>query len=479
MSTNSKPPKVFISYSWSPEEHAQMALDLATRLVKDGIEVVFDKWDLRIGNDTIAFMERMVHDSTIDYVLLMCSKAYTDKANGREGGVGIEGSIVSSEVYGQIGQTKFVPIVIEVDKEGKPYKPTYLKPTFHIDLSDVDNYEDHYIALVRHIFGEPLYVKPILGTKPPYLQSDSGLKLTCAGKLKAFKNSIHKQDPLFKRMLRDFTAALLVDMEKLIILKSDIDGLPHNQKIEQITVKVHASGELTPIFEELTEIFACSYEYISELEIVGFIEKMLDLRARIESESTRNGLDHRRYIDPIAVVQYEFFLLLINSLFKYSLYSEVSRLTTKIYQVYPYPKYHIDAIAGSNLTFTGFNHAPTVFEENGEWKQNYRIHYKDFVEKRLRENTIQNVQETDFILSIISIKLTGDYWNAFLCHKTPTNIDLLRRMQSTEMFNRIVPIFAVKSVREMQDLLERYTREVLYRSSDHSNLDIYPLCQNP
>lgn len=50
-------PKVFISYAWGTEQYQEKVLEFATQLMKDGIDVVFDKWDLNEGNDTYTFME--------------------------------------------------------------------------------------------------------------------------------------------------------------------------------------------------------------------------------------------------------------------------------------------------------------------------------------------------------------------------------------------------------------------------------------
>jgi hypothetical protein len=55
-------PKLFISYSWSNPEHEQFVLDIATELVESGIDVILDKWDLKEGHDSYAFMEKMVAD---------------------------------------------------------------------------------------------------------------------------------------------------------------------------------------------------------------------------------------------------------------------------------------------------------------------------------------------------------------------------------------------------------------------------------
>jgi hypothetical protein len=53
-------PKVFISYSWTTPEHEEWVVDLATRLMHNGVSVVLDKWDLKEGQDVYAFMESMV-----------------------------------------------------------------------------------------------------------------------------------------------------------------------------------------------------------------------------------------------------------------------------------------------------------------------------------------------------------------------------------------------------------------------------------
>lgn len=117
-----KTPKVFISYSWSSDE---LVLDLAKRLGAHGVDVVLDKWDLKEGNDKYEFMERCVNDSEITKVLIICDKIYAQKANDRTGGVGDETVIISSEIYGNARQEKFI--------------------------SDTTKYEDHFVAENRLI----------------------------------------------------------------------------------------------------------------------------------------------------------------------------------------------------------------------------------------------------------------------------------------------------------------------------------------
>ena len=39
-------PRVFISYAWGTEDYNEKVLLFATDLKRDGIEVVFDRWQL-------------------------------------------------------------------------------------------------------------------------------------------------------------------------------------------------------------------------------------------------------------------------------------------------------------------------------------------------------------------------------------------------------------------------------------------------
>ena len=79
-------PRLFISYSWSTPEHEQWVLNLAEELVENGVDVVFDKWDLKEGHDAFAFMEKMVTDPEIKKVAIICDKTYCEKADDRRGG---------------------------------------------------------------------------------------------------------------------------------------------------------------------------------------------------------------------------------------------------------------------------------------------------------------------------------------------------------------------------------------------------------
>jgi hypothetical protein len=98
-------PKLFISYSWSSPEHEAWVVKVGTELRECAIDVILDKWDLREGNDAIAFMEQMVTDASIKKVILVCDRTYVEKTDRRAGGVGTEAQIISPEVYARADQT--------------------------------------------------------------------------------------------------------------------------------------------------------------------------------------------------------------------------------------------------------------------------------------------------------------------------------------------------------------------------------------
>lgn len=77
--------KVFISYAWESEEHREWVKALANRLLSDGIDAVLDQYDLEPGDRLPQFMEQSVRSS--DYVLIVCTPTYKQKADERIGGV--------------------------------------------------------------------------------------------------------------------------------------------------------------------------------------------------------------------------------------------------------------------------------------------------------------------------------------------------------------------------------------------------------
>ncbi len=161
--------KCFISYSWEEEEHNDWVRDLATNLQLNGISTYLDQWDVYPGMDLTKYMETCIRES--DYVLLICTPLFSQKANAGTGGVGYEKTIVTGEFYeGIASPKKFVPIL----RKGIPQDslPSYLKSKVYIDFRNEKLFASNLENLLRHTFDSPKYVRPPLGPKPKFLDSN-------------------------------------------------------------------------------------------------------------------------------------------------------------------------------------------------------------------------------------------------------------------------------------------------------------------
>jgi len=155
------PPRVFISYSHDTAEHKKWVLKFATTLRNRGIDAVLDQWDLKAGDDLPHFMETNLADS--DYILMVCSETYVERANRGTGGVGYEKMIITSSLLGSIDGNKVIPIIRQ---ESTNDVPTFLKSKLYIDFSKDKDIEYNLDELIRTLLKAPLYEKPQIGKNP-------------------------------------------------------------------------------------------------------------------------------------------------------------------------------------------------------------------------------------------------------------------------------------------------------------------------
>jgi hypothetical protein len=141
-------PNIFVSYCWTPIENQRNVFSLIERLRADDISCVYDKKDLRPGQDKDFFMEQALTNHEIDKVLVICNQDYAEKANVRKGGVGRESEIIVSQISSQPLQTKFIPVVMETDENGEAFLPTFLMSRVYIDLTRDDGY-NKLLAAIR------------------------------------------------------------------------------------------------------------------------------------------------------------------------------------------------------------------------------------------------------------------------------------------------------------------------------------------
>lgn len=161
-SIETSPPVVFVSYSHDSEEHRAWVLQLATRLRSNGVDVLLDRWDLRLGSDLASFMERGLSRS--QRVLSVCSANYVKKANAGSGGVGYEKQILTAELMLNPNTDWVIPLVRNNPDIRKT--PTFLGSRVYISFEDDNLYEARYEDLLRDIHEVPILPIPPIGPNP-------------------------------------------------------------------------------------------------------------------------------------------------------------------------------------------------------------------------------------------------------------------------------------------------------------------------
>lgn len=263
-------PKVFISYSWHPEENKIRVQQLTRRLMSDGVDVILDVWSLKDGQDKYVFMEKMVTDSDINKVLIICNKDYVEKADCRKGGVGTESTIMSDEIYSKAEQTKFLPVVFEKGNDGMIYKPHFLKSRIHIDMSSDDCYEMGYEQLLRDIFDKPLIKKPALGTMPAFLETDEPILLSTA-KEQRFLKVKNEESSSFKDWVERYLEKLIASLGQF---KISFRGGNAKDLVDLIEKSIDSMQVVTNDFINFLETVSANEECKGE-QFVDFFENLL------------------------------------------------------------------------------------------------------------------------------------------------------------------------------------------------------------
>ena len=312
-----KHPTVFISYSWATNK--ERVIQIANDLTRDGINTIIDVWDLKHGQDKYTFMEKMVTDPSIDFVLIMCDKSYTQKADSRAGGVGDETVIISSELYGKMEQTKFIPIILEKDENGKAYCPVYLKNRIHLDFSTTD---DQYMQLLRTLYGEPQYRRPELGKKPEYLSEDSvnisSVQSTVI-QLKNTTDSISKE-----KYIQHFLQQFIEKAKQYIV---DISNEDTNLLGKEIEKKIYEMKPLRDLYLDTLNECILENKNITGF-IISFFEQIYNELLFIGSDDPNQSYksSHTAAFEHYKFMIWNCFICTISYLRRYEKYIEINTI---------------------------------------------------------------------------------------------------------------------------------------------------------
>ena len=439
-------PKVFISYSWTSQEHQDWTINLAQRLVSDGIDVVIDKWNLTEGQDKFSFMETMVNAPDIKKVLIILDRKYAEKADQREGGVGIETQIITPEIYGKVSQNKFVPVVSEKDELGDAFAPTYLKSRLYIDLSEQEHFETHYEVLLRNIYECPAYIKPKLGTPPNRLFEESPISYKTSNILRSFESQINKAPQRVNFIFRDFLDVFYENLKKFSIHFSSRDPLEYGKAIcDNLNAYVPLRNDYIEFIDKLTK---SGLDFDSDI-LVRFFEKIPLLT--FPQDGVNGYYDH----------DFDNFRIMIHELF---LYSVAVGLRNEDYD-------YLEALFHSGYLFqekSRYNQEPQRFNKlyysiesiDAYYKQTYSTNFlssmADFMIKRIPDlMTVNEFADADLLCYYIDF-LNTDQWPWFpmtYIYKKGNQFSFFNRLVSLRHFEKVKSLLGIQTVRELQDKL--------------------------
>lgn len=452
-------PKLFISYSWSSPAHEQWVHNLATELVDAGVDVIYDKWDLKEGHDAFVFMEKMVTDPNIKKVIIVSDRIYAEKADGRSGGVGTETQIISPEMYGKEIQNKFVAVVAERDENGNEYLPIYCKSQIYIDLSNDDLYATNFEQLLRWAYDEPLYIKPKIGKKPSFLSETNPIRLGTSASYRRALDAIKNDKSYTNGAINEYFKTSAEGLEEFRI--SNIDDEFDEEVIKNV-------DQFLPYRNEAIEIFLALAQYRNTPEtwkqLYRFFETLIRYMDRPEEVSKWKESD----FDNFKFIIHELFLYTISSFLKYECFDAVAHLTRQHY----YVERNADYGRNVMVPFTIFyNYMSSLESRNKRLNLNRLSLRADILKQRSKTSgiTFGQLMQSDFILFIKYCfdelsKKTHHIWLpetlVYLGHHDKT-FEIFARAQSNEYFNEMKQIFGIGDKNDLIILFNAFREERL------------------
>ncbi|WP_077285161.1 SEFIR domain-containing protein [Cognaticolwellia aestuarii] len=315
-----KSPKVFISYSWSDQNHQELVKHWADRLVSDGVDVILDIYDLKEGDDKYVFMESMVTDPEVTHVLVICDNVYAEKANARKAGVGTESQIISGEVYQKVKQSKFIPIVCEFSPEGDPILPAFMQSRMWINFSSSEAENENWEQLIRLLYGKPQHVKPKKGKVPTFITSDTPIPASESfAKFNSLKQAILQDKKGLNHYRRDFIDSCISYADDLRVReRPEVDSI--GEKVLEDCNKLKAVRNYLCDWVLLeSEI---SDETIFAESLIDVLEKLRELKSKPAEISSWND----SWFEAHSVFVYETFLYIVAALLKSGAYSVLNEI---------------------------------------------------------------------------------------------------------------------------------------------------------
>ena len=445
-------PKVFISYSWHPKENQIRVEQLAERLFSDGVHCVIDIYDLRDGQDKNKFMEQMVNDPTVKKVLLICNKEYTKKANARTGGVGIESTIVSEEIYNNAEQTKFIPVIFEYDENGKPYLPTFVKSRIFVDLSSSEKFNEGYDQLLRDIYDKPLHTRPTLGCMPSYLKEDKPVFLPTTHKVEAIKQAILSGSSNVETLIHDYLELFLTIIPTY---KIDKQGFTEESFIAKIDEGIVQMMPLKNDFISFVKAISRTQYCTGEL-FVDFFERYFQMLEDNEISLPEGRSLSNLIFDHIRYFNYDWFLSICQVLLDADRFDVLHDIVKTHYCVVRNNMINSAVDEISFMRFQSFNYTLNKFKNTSFDLRRVSIQ-ADYIKNHVTHLRFDSLVKTDLLLYYLSLVYPNE--SMFEMHWYPdcsifnNGVEVLPKLASKRYFEKAKVLFGVNTVDEYKELV--------------------------
>jgi hypothetical protein len=446
--TQSIPPQVFISYSWSSPDHEAWVLRLAEDLTSQGLFVALDKWDLQPGHDATAFMESMVTDHEVTKVLLICDRQYVEKSDRRSGGAGTEAQIITARLYATMSQEKFVAVIAEKDEEGKPVIPVYYGSRIYIDLTDPATYSAQFDRLLRWIWDQPLYIRPEPGEKPAFLgQPDVKSKIATSVEFRRAFDAVRNSAPNAVALVTDYFAKLAKGIETF---RFEINQQDRGE-LDELAVKMIDS--FLPYRNEAIELFSVIAQNGPSEALLHtlhrFLEALLPYTDRHEQLHSSHNVD----FDHFRFMVHELFLYAQAVLIRSERFAAAAYLlSTEYYWEKPF-----DREQNMHTFVAFFAHLRLLEHRNNRLNLNRASIHADMLIERNQGTGIdpKYLMAADLILFIRSRQIDQLWWPETLLYAARHGgaFEIFARAKSIAYFNRVKGLLNVENKTDLERLV--------------------------
>jgi hypothetical protein len=441
-------PKAFISYSWSTTDHEEWVKRLATELIDSGVDVILDKWDLREGHDSIAFMEQMVTNEEIKKVILVCDEAYAKKTDKRTGGVGTEAQIISPALYSRSDQNKFVAVIAERDEQGNAFLPTYYKSRIYIDLSSPERYAENYEKLLRWIFDKPLDVKPLLGKPPSFITEANAISLGTSALARMVTDAVRNERGTAAGALDEYLTVFSRNLERFRITthRDDFD----EEFMKSIGEFLPARNEFIGIISTLS-LFAEPNIYASKIH--RFFESILRYYFRPEEITSYSDSDFDNY----KFIVHELFLYSLAIMLRAEKFGPASVLLNSPYYVPLASDYRADPM----LDYTIIRqHLGTLEHRKSRTKSNRTSIHADLLKERSQASGVEfvHLMQADFVCYLADqfVENRDNWWPETLLYATRNYgaFEVFARSQSRIYLINLLGLFRGTTLEQIQQKIQ-------------------------